>query len=635
MHHPPSSSACLSSARFPRALLALPLSIIVAAGLGVNPSARAQVEDVTELSPVVVTAARTAETADETLASVTVIDRAEIEQRQSKTMRDVLRGLPGVALSSTGGPGASTSLYLRGTESDHTLVLIDGIKVGSATTGAPPWQHIPVEQIERVEVVRGPRSSLYGSEAIGGVVQILTRRGQQGPLTPRLSLGAGTHNTIRASGGLSAGTERGWFDAGLGFEQTQGFNACDGEPFVGGCFVDQPDDDGYTNKNGRLSGGWDLADWLEVEASFMRSEGETEYDGGAFAGNRDKTALQTARLRFDLQPLAIWSSRIEIGRSWDDSKIYHEDDFLDRFDTRRDLLSWQNDIAVAPGHQLTLGVDHQRDQISTTLIYNDDARDNTGYFAQYLGRFGALDAQLSLRQDDNSQFGGHGTGSAALGYRFGNGLRLSASYGTAFKAPTFNELYFPGFGNPDLKPEQSRTAEVGLAGGHPWGRWAANLYQTDVDELIATNLVGTQYLPENIDESRIRGLELWTTAELSGWLLDANLTLLDPRNESEGPNNGNLLARRPEQTFRLDADRQFGRIGVGGTLFVSGRRFDESANRVRLDGYTLVDLRADYAFSDALRLQARVENLLDEDYETAAYYNQPGRTLFVSLLYQP
>ncbi|MFP4494361.1 MAG: TonB-dependent vitamin B12 receptor [Halochromatium sp.] len=597
---------------------------------------QAQVEAIARLDPIVVTATRTAQTADETLAAVTVIDRAEIERRQSKTMTDILRGLPGVAFSSNGGLGAATSLFLRGTESDHTLVLIDGIQVGSATTGAAPWENIPVERIERVEVVRGPRSSLYGSEAIGGVIQILTRRERLAPLTPRLSLGAGSNNTVRTSGGLSAGSERGWFDASLGFEQTAGFDACRGEPFVGGCFVDEPDDDGYTNKNASVSGGWAVTDWFGVEASLVRSEGENEYDGSEFAGNRNQTALQTAQLRVELQPLAAWSSRLAIGRSWNDSKIYFEETFRDRFATQRDLLSWQNDLEIARGHQLTLGVDYQRDRISTERFYADDARDNRGYFAQYLGHLGALDAQLNLRQDDGSQFGNHATGNAALGYTFETGLRLTASYGTAFKAPSFNELYYPDFGNPALDPEQAHSAELGVSGPHRWGRWAANLYQTDVDDLIATvQVTPNRFRPENIDRGRLRGLELWTTAELGGWIMDANLSLLDPRNESKGPDQDNLLARRPEQTFRLDADRQFGRIGLGGTLFVSGRRFDDAANRTRLDGFSLVDLRADYAFSDALRVQARIENLLDERYETAAYYEQPARTLMLTLRYQP
>jgi vitamin B12 transporter len=607
-----------------------------ACALGAALPLQAQVEAVAELAPILVTAARTAETADQTLAAVTVIDRAEIERRQSKTMSDILRGLPGLAVSSSGGPGQATSVFLRGTEADHTLVLIDGIKVGSATLGSAPWQNIPVDQIERVEVVRGPRSSLYGSEAIGGVIQIFTRRGRRGPLTPWLSLGAGSYNQIRTSGGLSLGNEQGWLDASLGFEQSAGFNACNGEPLVGGCFVDQPDADGYSNHNGALSAGWSVGDRLSLEADLLRSEADVDYDGSPFAGDRNKTVLQVARVLARAQPLDGWTSSLQLGRSWDESRILFDDQSLNRFDTRRESLGWQNDLLFGVGQQLTLGLDYRRDLVLTQPALTEDSRHNTGFYGQYLGQLGAVDLQLSLRHDEDSQFGSHATGNAAIGYTLENGLRFSASYGTAFKAPTFNELYYPGFGNPELEPEQSRSAEVGVSGNHPWGRWAANLYQTEIDELIAiTQVTPSLYLPENVDRARIRGLELWTTAELGGWIMDANLTLLDPRNASAGPNQYKLLARRPEQTFRLDADRQFGRIGVGASLFVSGRRFDDAANRVRLDGFSLFDLRADYAFSDRLRLQARIENLFDEQYETVAYYNQPGRSLMLTLLYQP
>jgi len=609
---------------------AFALTLVGTLGAGAPP-AQAQVNAMTEVAPIVVTASRTAQTVDETLASVSVVERATIDRRQSKTMTDVLRGLPGVAIATSGGPGQSTSVFLRGVEADQTLVLIDGVKVGSATVGVTPWQNIPVEQIERVEVVRGPRSSLYGSEAIGGVIQVFTRRGEPGPLTPRLSVGAGRYNTARISGGISGGTEQAWMDASLGFEQSQGFDACRGEPFVGGCLVDQPDDDGYTNKNGAISAGWRPSSRFELDVNLLRSEGEVDYDGDIFAGDRSTTVTQVLSVRATARPVQAWTSIITAGRSWDDSEVYLGNRFLNRFDTRRDVLGWQNDIALAPEQLVTVGLDYQQDTISTVPAFAETERDNVGVYGEYLGRLADTDLQLSLRHDDNQQFGGYNTGSAAVGYGLGNGLRLTASYGTAFKAPTFNELYFPGFGNPDLDPEQSWSAELGLEGLHPWGRWSVNAYRTDIDDLIAFDTFTSA--PANIDRARILGLELWAAAQLAGWNADAGLTLMEPQNVTDGPNDGNLLPRRPQQTFRVDLDRRLGRIDVGGTVFVSGRRFDNGANTVRLDGYTLVDLRAEYDFGSGLRLQGRIENVLDEDYETAAWYNQPGRSLFVTLLY--
>ncbi len=607
---------------------------------GLTTAVMAQVEDVDELAPIVVTAARTAQTADETLASVTVIDRPEIDRRQSRTMTDVLRGLPGVDITTNGGLGHNSSVYLRGTRPDHTLLLIDGVRVGSASSGLLPWASIPLGQVERVEVVRGPHSSLYGSEAIGGVVQVFTRRGQAGPLTPRLLIGAGTYNTANAQFGLSAGTETdygtGWFDAGLGFEQTQGFNVCSGAPSSaggGGCGVYEFDDDGYRNGNGSLRAGWAFSDRLELDVNVLRSVGDLDYDGSPFFGNEKRQVLQVAGARVVAKPVDPWTLTLRAGRSWDDSDIFANGRFINRLDTRRDQLSWQNDIAFAPQQLATIGIDYLRDELETPTAYAETSRETTGLFGQYLGNLLGQDLQLSLRHDDNEQYGNKTTGNALWGYPLGNGLRLTAGYGTAFKAPTFNDLYFPGFGNPDLEPESARSLELGLSGRHGWGAWAVNAYQNDIDDLIAFD--PATFSPMNIDRARIRGLELWTTAQLAGWLLDANLTLLDPRNDSGGPNDGNLLPRRAEQTFRLDADRQFGPIGIGGTLFAAGRRFDNDDNSVRLDGYTLFDLRADFAFSDALRIEGRIENLFDEDYETAAFFNQPGRSVFVSLRYEP
>lgn len=599
----------------------------------------AAVEDAIELNPVVVTATRMPETAEQTLASVTVIERDEIERRQSRTMTEVLRGLPGVAISQSGGPGQPTSVFLRGTESDHTLVLIDGVKVGSATLGTTPWQNIPVERIERIEIVRGPRSSLYGSEAIGGVIQIFTRKGagkrdRAGePLQARVVAGAGSHGSVEGHLGLTGATERAWLDAGIGFERSEGLNACNGEPNVGGCFVDQPDRDGYRNENASLRAGYRFSDRLEADVHFLRSASDLDYDGDAFAGNASKGLLQVAGINLSWRVMQNWSTKLSLARSWDDHSVYFDDAEINYFDTRRDSLSWLNQFRLMDGHQLGLGLDYQHDRISTEPRYDIDSRHNLGFFGEYLGRFGPQDLHLSLRHDDNQQFGGHTTGSVGWGYSLGNGLRLTASWGTAYKAPTFNELYYPGFGNPDLEPETASSAELGLNGPHPWGDWGVSLYQTDVDDLIAFD--ATTFAPANLDSARIRGVELWTTARVIGWDLDANLTLLDPRNTSNDANDGNLLARRPEQTFRLDADRRFGRIGVGGTLSYSGRRYDDFANQTRLDGFVLFDLRAEYAFSRSLLLQGRIENLFDEHYETAAYYNQPGRSVFVTLRYAP
>lgn len=598
------------------------------------------------LPEIVVTPTRTAETLDQTLAPVTLITRAEIERQQAQTTLDLLRGQPGISIASSGGRGTNSSLFLRGTNANQTLFLVDGIKIGSATTGATPFQNLPLAQLRRIEVVRGPRSSLYGSEAVGGVVQFFTRRGG-GPLTPYLDVTAGGYDSAGISGGITGGGERGRFHLGGNLDDTKGFDACRGrgEPFFDGCGTDEPDRDGYRNAAVSVSAGYDLTDWASADLTFLRSESEVEFDG-AFQ-NESEQVLQVFGASLRLQPLTPWSVLLRVGRSWDEQDNLKDGVFSSRFATRRDSLTWQNDIATGDLGLLTLGVDYQRDRVGGTTAYAERDRDNTGVFGEYQARIGPASLKASLRHDDNQQFGGHTTGGIALGWTFAPALRLVGSYGTAFKAPTFNDLYFPSTpffagGNPDLKPEQSRSLEIGLSGRLAGAEasaeaagldWSLHLFQTEIDDLI--QLVPPTFAAENLNRARIRGAEAVLNARLLGTDLGASLTLLDPRDRSGGANAGKRLPRRPEQSLRLDLDRQFGRFSAGTTLIGVGRSFDDPANEVRLAGYTLVDLRAAYWLSESVQIQARIENLLDEDYETVAWYNQPGRTLFVTLSYRP
>lgn len=586
----------------------------------------------TDINPIIVTATRTAQTADETLSSVTVITRKDIERQQAQSVQDLLRGIPGVSIANNGGPGKATSVFLRGTESDHVLVLIDGVKVGSATLGTTAFQDIPVEQIERIEIVRGPRSSLYGSEAIGGVIQLFTRKGG-GSLKPFFSIGGGSYQTYSASAGLSGGGERGWFSVNGNAIETEGLNACDGKPSPGGagCFTTEPDKDGYRNLSGSLHAGYRFDNGLETDVHVLRAEGTNEFDGSFVNESESVQQVLGGTVRFS--PVDIWYITLTAGRSRDESDNFKDGTFQSRFGTQRDTLSFQNDLSVAPHHLLTVGADYQNDRVESTTAYTVSSRDNTGLFTQYQGTFGAHDVQLSVRRDDNEQFGDHTTGGAAWGYALSERLRLTASYGTAFKAPTFNELYFPGFGNPNLRPEESDSIELGLSGKAAWGHWSINAYETRIDDLIAFD--ASTFAPANIDQARIRGLEAVLGTQLGGWDLNTSFTLLDPQNRSSGANDGNVLPRRARQSLRLDADRDFGRYRLGATLLAAGKRYDDLANRRSLGGYATLDVRAEYFFAKDWRLQARIENLFDKVYETAAFFNQPGRSVYLTLRYQP
>lgn len=578
---------------------------------------------------VIVTATRTAQTVDSSLASVTVINRADIEQLQAQSLQDLLRGVAGISITNNGGAGKLTSIFMRGTESDHVLVLIDGVKVGSVTSGSTAFQDIPVAQIERIEIVRGPRSSLYGAEAIGGVIQIFTRKGQ-GPVTPTFSVGAGSYDTRTTQVGLSGGDKSSWFNSNINLIDTDGFNACNGS-LTAGCFTVEPDKDGYRDLSASLSGGLRSTTGVVLEFNTLRSEGDADYDGSF--SNESKSVQQVLGSTLRLSPMQAWQMSLAVGQSRDQSDSFKDGSFSNRFNTRRDSATWQNDITIGDNRLLTVGLDRLVDHIESTTAYGVNSRGNSALFTQYQGTMNLVDMQVSLRRDDNEQFGNYTTGGLALARDLSKNLRGTVSLGTAFKAPTFNELYYPFYGTATLKPEESRSIEVGVAGKTSNGHWAVNAYETRIDNLIAYD--ASLFAANNLNEARIHGIEAICGVDMSGWAVNANLTLLDPENRAKGSNYGKVLPRRAKTSYRLDADRTLGAYQVGASLRAEGHRFDDLNNSKRLGGYATVDLRTGYDLTKAVQLQAQIENLLDKEYETAALYNQPGRSLFVTLRYQP
>jgi vitamin B12 transporter len=588
---------------------------------------------------VIVSATRTPVAVQDSLVPAQVIDREQIERSQAQSLLQVLEGQAGIALNNQGGLGKVSGLHLRGTDASQVLVLIDGIRIGSATAGQVALQDIPLDQIERIEIVRGPRSSLYGSEAIGGVIQIFTRRGGEG-LTGQASLGGGSNNLFAGSGGVSYRNERGFIGADVARQRTDGINACRGRApdpaiafdFGAGCGVNEPDRDGYRNDSLNVRGGYHFGTAWKLEGSFLQALGKNKYDG-AFA-NFSKTRQQAMGGKLSFTPSDRVAVMLSAGRSRDESNDYSGDVFASFFGTRRDQAALQGDFTVAAGQLISFGADWQRDRVDSNTPFDVASRDNTAGFAEYQGSFAAHRVQLSLRRDDNEQFGAHTTGSAAYGYSFGNGLKFTASYATGFKAPSFNDLYYPcGFpcSNPNLKPESSKSANVGIAQyGQGWN-WTFNVYETRIEDLISFDLVA--FLPNNIDRARIRGAELTVDTRLAGWEVSAQLSHTDPRNDSGGNNDGNLLPRRPRDTARLDVDRAFGDFRVGVTAYGASHSYDQVDNVTRLAGYGTLGLRAEYRISGQWKLQAQARNVFDRRYETVAWYNQPGREYTLTLRY--
>jgi vitamin B12 transporter len=609
-------------------------SITLAGSLAIPAAAAAQT---TDLDNVVVTATRTATATDASLAAVEVIDRDAIERSQAQSLQELLRGRAGIDLANQGGLGKVSTLFLRGTESDHTLFLVDGVRVGSATSGLTPLQDLPLDMIERIEIVRGPRSSLYGSDAIGGVIQVFTRAGREG-LRTRMHAGAGSHGFREAGAGVDWGNGTAWLGADASHQRTDGIDACRGvgAPVFAGCGMDRPDPDrdGYERNALTLRGGIAAGNGWTADARVLRSEGRNQFDADPAWSLPDSsiTVQQVVGGKLRHDDGGALALQLTAGRDTDSSDNYLSGQYSDSFTSTRDSAGLQAEWTPTAAHALTLGADWARDQadVRGPFASFDANRGNRAGFAQYRGTFGRHDLQLALRHDDNDQFGGHDTGSIAWGIGLARDLRLTASHGTAFKAPTFNELYYPYYGNPDLRPETSRSSELGIAQRGDGWHWELNAYRTVIDDLIVYD--PHLFVANNIEHGRIRGLELATGATLAGWDLSLQATLLDPRNGSAGL-DGKLLPRRSRRSARFDAGRTIGAWSVGASLLARGERYDDAGNTLRLPGYATLDLRAGRELGRHWSVQAGVRNALDRSYESVAWYRQPGREYQLQLRY--
>ncbi|WP_018946958.1 TonB-dependent receptor domain-containing protein [Thioalkalivibrio sp. AKL17] len=603
----------------------LSAAIVAAVSPAVADEAPGTDSDSATLEPVQVTATRLSHTVDEALASVTVIDREEIERLQPRQFTDLVEGRAGVSVAGNGPFGKTSSVFLRGTNSDHHLMLIDGVRMGSATSGGASWQFLPPEEIDRVEIVRGPRTSIYGSDAIGGVTQVFSRAGREGPPRVNAFLGAGSFSTWEAGLGVAGGTGRTDYSLSVSMFDTEGIDVQDD--------VGDDDPDGYDNTSLAGKVAHRLDNGIELFGNVLYSEGNTEFDGFEDETDFVHAAMQ-AGLR--LPVLDRWDTELAVAHSRDENDNFAGGFFSSRFDTKRDQLTWRNDVRLGERTDLIAGVDAYEDRVDSTADYDEDSRYNVGVYSVVRTELGNHDLEGSLRYDDNEQFGDKTTGQVAWGMQATDALRLRASYGTAFKAPTFNELYFPGFGNPDLEPEESRTAELGARYSASLAYVDVAVFETRVDELIDNRLVGGQFLPVNVDEARIRGLELEGGHDLGPWNARVSLTLLDTENRD----TGNELRRRPPASARFDLDRRIGDFSVGGTLLARSRSYNDADNDERLSGYGTMNLRAAYRFDPEWSIEASLSNLFDRDYVVArdsfndADYNNPGRAAFVKLRYQ-
>lgn len=564
-----------------------------------------------EQSPIIVTATRTAQTADDSLASVTVITEEQIAQQHVNDLRELLSSISGIDMTNSGGIGKKTSMFMRGTSSSHVLVMIDGVKIGSATSGDIAFQHIPVNQIERIEVVRGPRSSLYGSEAVGGVIQIFTKKGKKQEQA-NLEIGYGTYESNKIIAGVSGKVGNTSYSINANHLKTNGFDTKDDT---------ETDNDGYDSNSVTFNVNHKISESSSLQLNSLRASGHTLFDGFY---NNNNYVQQITGLQYTAAPLTNWNMKFNVSESRDESDNFSGLTFQTRYNTTRTNYSWQNDLNIGTKQILTLGADYQNDEVESTTTYNETSRNNTAGFIQHQWNGSDNDLQVALRSDDNEAFGTHTTGNIAWGHDFSTTSRVITSYGTAFKAPTFNDLYWPGAGNLNLKPEESKTTEIELRKTHSWGKTSVSLYNTQIENLISG------WPPTNVNKAEINGLEIRLNTKLAGWNTQAEISLLDPRDKD----TNKILQRRSQQSLRLDMDKTSGDWSTGFSFIGQGYRYDDTDNLDKISGYGIINLRASYAFSKKTSVKWKIENLFDKKYQTVKGYNNAGISGFISVVYQ-
>lgn len=587
------------------------------------------------LEEMIVTANRYAQTANESLASVSVITREDIEQSAAYDLPELLAGQAGVVIRSSGPYGQQTSLFLRGSNSNHVLILVDGVKLYSATAGSTALQHIPLTQIERIEIVRGPRSSLYGAEAIGGVIQIFTRRSEQ-QNSARLELGTGSNNSREVNTGLSLVGDKAQFSVNARHFNTDGIDTI--------VHDSVNDNDGYRNNAFNAQFDYRFNSALSFATSLMDIQGEVNYDNCynsiTFTSSDACTSdfkQQTISNSFKFTPGGIWDGQLQFSRSKDFDENYSDAQRQYTFETERDAISFTNNFQLSDTQLFALGADYADDTVSSDFLdaSTPNSRDNTAVFALWNQQLDQLQLNLSVRSDDNEQFDRHATGNIALGYPLAENLSGFISYGTAFKAPTFNDLYSAFGGNPDLQPEESASTEIGVSGMINDASWSFNIYQTDIDNLIIYDQ--TTFTSENIAQSQIRGAELNSSLQLAKWQFDLALSYTDPRNKS-GDDKDRVLQSRPKQTLSIQVSRDFGRFALGSSLLAQSQRYTSSDNSESSPGYGLLNAHASYQLNKNMSVEAKLSNLLDKDYILnqgfGTTYSTLGRSLFVNLAYQ-
>ncbi len=570
---------------------------------------------------VIVTASRIAQTVPASLADVSVITRLQIDASGMPDLTSLLRRQAGVDIVRSGGAGQQTSVFLRGTNSNQVLVLIDGVRVASANTGAYAWEQLPLDTIQRIEIVRGPRAAQWGSDAIGGVIQIFTRKLQSIHLAGR----AGSYGDYASSVGYGQWSAQGGASVIIGNRNVRGFSTQNPQGYSY-----NPNNNGVHSQNLSARGAWRFGTQT-LAGNVLHSNSRVSFDQG-----HSHVIEQSAGVSLSGEIVPGWRQRVSFANDREDlaTSSYGQSLML----SRRQQAGWQLDWNYAPKQQLVAGLDWihahgiSRNTATNTNVY-DGTRSNRGAYLGWYGRHHPANWELAVRHDHNSLFGNASTASAAFGVDLGAWARLNTSFGQGFRSPSMSEQYSPGFfgyyaGNPTLRPERSRSSEVDLL-LRPLEslKLKLALYHTRVNNLITFAGIKNQAI--NLARAKMDGAEFTGDWNHEPWHARLSTTLDNARNLD----NGQRLLRRPLRKADISLDRRFGtRLQAGLELFLSGPSADYGA---RLGGYGLINAHFGWRLGHGLQIELYLQNLANHHYSVAYGYNTPGRSGWLTLRWNP
>ncbi|MEM8593444.1 MAG: TonB-dependent receptor [Pseudomonadota bacterium] len=578
---------------------------------------------------IVYTPNRVAEKQSETLSNVTVITQEDIEQQNFQSVEEILVTLPGITIANNGGKGKVSSIFQRGTESDHTVVLVDGVRLVAVSNGGANLSAIPVSMIERIESVRGAASTIHGADAIGGVIQIFTKEATSKNRV-EISTANGTENSRSTS--INVGTKsddnNAWVNLNASHEKTDGFNACSGNPTTfKGCFTNEPDEDGYKNNTIAINAGVKLADGkVTAGVSSLSSKGNVEFDGTQYGGNQsDNTErLYSANVKVNVTDNTSVKLAHQSGQS--DSESYFNGSFVNQFDSKNKKTSL---ILNQQGKRLgvVLGAERLKETLEVSPTpYSQKTRTTDSSFISASAKLtDSFTTEASYRNGDSSVYGNNDVGAISFQQKLGDNHSINLSYKEAFKAPNYNELFSGAYANPNLAPEESESIDLTLKSKVLGVSNELSIYKTDVVNLIAND---ANFIPQNIANTKIKGIELSSSAQINNTTLRSQVSRVHAVNKDTGA----YLARRPGLNGSISASQKIGKLSVGTTVNAQNHFFEPDGTRV--SGFATVDANMQYRPSKQFTVGIKGRNLTDKQYETAKYYNQAGRQGEVFIKYK-